>query len=120
LSTPYIGLWVVLATFDASWAHFQIEDAPIPQKLTDATVCMAIKDRDNKLNKRWPEVTAIQPIRTTPGYVSRQNDFRQQERAFLCAANGRQLTDVNSVKLVPGRGIYFAVGSKNNILSIRR
>jgi hypothetical protein len=47
LKTPYLGVWVVPTSFDASWAHYQVEGAPIPQMVLNVTLCYVVKDRNN-------------------------------------------------------------------------
>jgi hypothetical protein len=122
LTTPYIGLWVVPTTFDASWANFQIEDAPmIPQRLTDATVCMTIKNRDNGVEKRWPEVTAVRQIQpASKNTTVNLNNAQNQSPTNLYTVTGKKVFNANQNRSAAGRGIYVAPGQKNSIRPTQR
>jgi hypothetical protein len=97
LTTPFLGIWVVPTTFDARWAQpdgtpiYQVETAPIPQKVKDAMICYVIKNRSNEVVKRWPEVSAVRPIQ--PGLKNTEMNFKNtqnQSPANLYTATGKK------------------------------
>jgi hypothetical protein len=54
LTTPYLAIYVVPTTFDASWTNYQVEGTAIPQKVLDVMICNVVKNRSNEVMSRWP------------------------------------------------------------------